>query len=275
MEQELQVEEESKKKGEEGGGAGWIVTFADLMSLLLTFFVLLLSMSTIDATKFRKISGSLRMAFGVQRVSVFDEPPKGSSFVKEEYSSGGSSSAPLSVDSQTVNLMDPQLQSIQNSINKNQQISLIEKEKRLKSHFEKIYTSFSQEIERGDMELLESDNSLVVRVFEEFIFPDNEVEIQGSFNPAMEKFSELMKVIKEDLVIVGHSDDREVHGKYKNNWSFSSLRAQNLAQALMGSGEVEPERVTVQFHGPTRPIVKNNSESHRRKNRRIEIVVKS
>ena len=96
------LDEGKKEKKGPSGAPKWVVTFADLMSLLLTFFVLLLSMSTIDATKFRKINGSLKMAFGVQRVSVFDEPPKGSSFIKEEYRAGSTSAAPLSVGGSTV-----------------------------------------------------------------------------------------------------------------------------------------------------------------------------
>ncbi len=62
-----------KKKSSDGGGApGWIVTFADLMSLLLTFFILILSFAEIDASKFKRVMGSIKMAFGVQKHKVYE-----------------------------------------------------------------------------------------------------------------------------------------------------------------------------------------------------------
>lgn len=63
----------NKKKSDDGGGApGWIVTFADLMSLLLTFFVLILSFAEIDASKFKRVMGSIKMAFGVQKHKIYE-----------------------------------------------------------------------------------------------------------------------------------------------------------------------------------------------------------
>ena len=61
-----------KKKSEEAGAPGWIVTFADLMSLLLTFFVLILSFAEIEASKFKRVMGSIKMAFGVQKHKIYE-----------------------------------------------------------------------------------------------------------------------------------------------------------------------------------------------------------
>ena len=61
-----------KKGGDATGAPGWIVTFADLMSLLLTFFILILSFAEIDASKFKRVMGSIKMAFGVQKQQVFE-----------------------------------------------------------------------------------------------------------------------------------------------------------------------------------------------------------
>ncbi len=61
-----------KKGGGDEGAPGWIVTFADLMSLLLTFFVLILSFAEIDASKFKRVMGSIKMAFGVQEHKIYE-----------------------------------------------------------------------------------------------------------------------------------------------------------------------------------------------------------
>jgi chemotaxis protein MotB len=257
------------------GAPMWMLTFADMMSLLLTFFVLLLSMSEIDATRFRKVSGSLKMAFGVQRVSVFDDPPKGSSFIKEEHSAGGESRAPMSIGGSTANIIDPQLQGIKNVMKKNQQIAALEAQKRLEQNIKKVYDRFNTEFKEGKVEIVKDGTNLVLRISENAIFPDQYTQIKGEFSSILDKLSDVAVDVSGDIIISGHSDDKIIKtGKYKSNWEFSAARANTLAQALMKKGDIDPERITVQFHGPTKPLVKNNSEINRRKNRRIEIIIK-
>ncbi len=82
---------EASAKKEEGGGApAWVMTFADLMSLLMCFFVLLLSFSEMDLLKFKQIAGSMKQAFGVQRDIKANETPKGTSLIAQEFSPGRS-----------------------------------------------------------------------------------------------------------------------------------------------------------------------------------------
>ena len=89
----------------------WLATFADLMSLLMCFFVLLLSFSVIDAQKYKQIAGSMRMAFGVQRDVEVQEPPKGVSIIAQEFSPSMSEPTPLNVvQQQTTEFNDPNLE---------------------------------------------------------------------------------------------------------------------------------------------------------------------
>ena len=76
------------KKEEKSGAPAWVMTFADLMSLLMCFFVLLLSFSEMDLLKFKQIAGSMKAAFGVQREIKSDESPKGTSIIAREFSPG-------------------------------------------------------------------------------------------------------------------------------------------------------------------------------------------
>lgn len=82
-------DEAPPKKDDGGGGApAWVMTFADLMSLLMCFFVLLLSFSEMDLLKFKQIAGSMKNAFGIQREIKADVAPKGTSIIAQEFSSG-------------------------------------------------------------------------------------------------------------------------------------------------------------------------------------------
>lgn len=256
----------AKKVTQKKGAPGWIVTFGDMMSLLLTFFILLVAMSEIDATKFKKVSGSLKQTFGVQTVEVFDEPPKGSSLVKD----GHGSRSPMSV-----NLVDNQLQSIKNVMDKNEKAAQLEKQKRLDLNLKKVFEKFEKEWKDGKIEIDKKDNNLVLRISENAAFPESNTQLQNGFEPMLNKLTDFVQDVQGDIVIVGHSDDKAIKNtKFKSNWEFSGARANTLAQALIQKGDVEPERVTVQFHGPTKPLVKNNSDINRRKNRRIEIIIK-
>ncbi len=265
----------AKKQEPKKGAPAWMATFADMMSLLLTFFVLLLSMAEIDATKFRKVSGSLKMAFGVQRKNIFDEPPKGSSFIKQEHSQGSPSRAPLSVGGATANILDPQLQQIKNKMKKQNAIAELNRQKRLKQNIVKVMNKFENEWKKGEIEIEEKDGNLVIRIAEKAAFPKHRTKLSGRFNPMLEKLSDVVQDVDGDITISGHSDDKIIKTpKFKSNWEFSAARANTLAQALMKKGDIDPKRVTVQFHGPTQPLVRNNSEINRSKNRRIEILIK-
>ena len=83
------MSDEAPPKKEEGGGSpAWVMTFADLMSLLMCFFVLLLSFSEMDLQKFKQIAGSMKNAFGIQREIKTDQAPKGTSIIAQEFTSG-------------------------------------------------------------------------------------------------------------------------------------------------------------------------------------------
>lgn len=98
------MSDEAPAKEEEGGGApAWVMTFADLMSLLMCFFVLLLSFAEMDLQKFKQIAGSMKNAFGVQRDIKVKEMPKGTSVIAREFSPGRPTPTPVQeVRQQTV-----------------------------------------------------------------------------------------------------------------------------------------------------------------------------
>lgn len=265
----------AKKEEPKKGAPAYMLTFADLMSLLLTFFVLLLSMSEIDATRFRKVSGELKKAFGVQRRNIFDEPPKGSSFIMQQHSPGSTTRAPLSVGGATANILDPQLQQIKNKMEKQDRIAELNRQKRLQKNIQKIMAKFENEWKRGEIEIEKKDDNLVIRIAEKAAFPDQRTKLKGDFGSMLDKLSDVLNDVKGDIIIAGHSDDKIIKtAKFKSNWEFSAARANTLGQALMKKGDVEPSRITIEAHGPTKPLVRNNSDINRKKNRRIEIILK-
>ena len=82
------MDDQSPAIAEEEEGGRWIMTFADLMSLLLCFFVLLFSFAEMDLKKFKVIAGSMSLAFGVQREVKAPDTPVGTSIIAQEFNSG-------------------------------------------------------------------------------------------------------------------------------------------------------------------------------------------
>ena len=90
-------EDQGASEEADAGAPAWVMTFADLMSLLMCFFVLLLAFSEMDVEKFKQLSGSMKQAFGVQREIKADEIPKGTSVVTTEFSPGIPQPTPFKV----------------------------------------------------------------------------------------------------------------------------------------------------------------------------------
>ncbi len=88
-------DDKPRKKGGPPPLPAWVATFADLMALLLVFFVLLLSFSEMDAMKFKRLAGSMAQAFGVQAELQVDEVPKGTSVIAREFSPGKPEPTPI------------------------------------------------------------------------------------------------------------------------------------------------------------------------------------
>jgi len=100
---------ESEKSKCKAGAPPWVMTFADLMTLLMTFFVLLLSFSEIEVSKFKQIAGSMEKAFGVQRQVTANESPMGVSIIAQEFSPGKPQPTPVSEVRQTTTVELPNL----------------------------------------------------------------------------------------------------------------------------------------------------------------------
>ena len=171
------MEEEIGEGGDEGGGAGWVMTFADLMSLLMCFFVLLLSFSEMDVLKFKRLAGSMSQAFGVQQKFRADAPPKGTSIIAQEFSPGTPRPTPLNeiwqkTTDESRNSLDVACQD-QGSSNTGesgdaQKMVVVDKVKDLVGETEQdaidLATALSKEIAAGVLEVETTARSITVRI---------------------------------------------------------------------------------------------------------------
>ncbi len=155
------------------GSPAWMATFADLMSLLMCFFVLLLSFSEMDVIRFKQIAGSMKTAFGVQNVMDADQVPKGTSVIAQEFSPGRPEPTPIKVimqqtadiEKKTLNFLDGESdrsggqgsEDIQKDAKRNNQNVSQEKQREQSPQIaqaeREIEQTFKQQIEDGSIEV--------------------------------------------------------------------------------------------------------------------------
>lgn len=256
------------------GAPAWVMTFADLMSLLMCFFVLLLSFATMDAVRFKKMADSLKDAFGVQReVPVYDIV-KGTSVVAQHFSPAPTEPTPLdevkqSTTQDQMNLDIPEDQ--KEKLKKELQEAM---ERKVADEANKIIESLAVEIEQG-LVSVETDNlRIIIRIHEKGSFPSGSAVLNAAFSPVMKKITLAVRESPGNVVIAGHTDNIPIHTDwYRSNWELSSGRAVTVAHEILKDKQIDPNRMVIEGHAETKPLVPNDSSANRAKNRRVEIIL--
>jgi chemotaxis protein MotB len=220
----------------------WVTTFGDLMSLLLCFFVLLLSFSEIDRQKYKQVAGSMERAFGIQRKqNVSESPRQGLKMIAKDFDQ----------------------QAIATRIKE-----FIGRE--LEENFDDLYAKIA-----SDIEIEAGKDQVVIRLMGESTFDSGKAEIKPELKPMILRIGQILSAeISGDIIIAGHTDDVPVHGgPFQSNLKLSIARAATVAQFLLDQSTIDPRHLSTMGFGEYRPIAENGTEMGRRKNRRVEIIV--
>jgi len=278
------MSEENNCPACEEGLPPWLATFADLMSLLMCFFVLLLSFAEMDALKYKQIAGAMKDAFGVQRqVKDALEIPKGTSVIARKYSPGKPVEVtPLEImreqatDDTKANL------DFTDSTSKNQQTSIedakamAEKfaQKQAKEEAEELQKELASAIGDGLLEVEAFNDRVLIRIREKGSFASGKASLKPAFKPILKQIAEVLKQRDGQFIISGHTDDIPISTRqFESNWELSAARAASVLHFFIEFGDIDPERMEIRAHADNLPLVPNDSWENRAKNRRVEISV--
>ncbi len=224
----------------------WMVTFADLMTLLLTFFVLLLSYSSLDVKKYKEASDSLFKAF---KKDVFiTKEPEGNSVIKLPLSQQSTDSQQRSKQKQTENQLDKLL--------------------------DKTKATFRKEMDDNLVLVKQIENGILISIKERAAFTSGSEKLQSSFIPYLKKIASILPAGKATIVVAGHTDSRPIishHKLFRSNWDLSTLRATSVVHKLLEISDIPADKVIAQGHADTKPIASNKTKKGRSMNRRVEI----
>ena len=225
---------------DDGGAPAWVTTFADLMSLLLTFFILLLSFSVMDNQKFFEISGSMEKAFGVQKAKPVVDTPRGENIIFKEFvghKGHGSLVAKL-----------------------NESVSVSENKR-------------SASKGKVDIEVFEDYRGVVMRVGDGNMFEAGRADVKPSVWPFLDDVIAAIEDDDVDIAVEAHTDNRPIKSKqFASNWHLSALRSVAVVEYMRQIGKLQPARLSAIGRGDAVPIVPNTTKRNRARNRRVEFV---
>lgn len=256
---------------EKPGIPAWVVTFADLMSLLLCFFVLLLSFSEIDAQKFKQIAGELSAAFGVQRDVPAVEMPMGTSIIFDNFSSAPAEPTVINEIKQTTTDQKPKVDTLRGAVDS---AATAAEQQKIQEQLEQLRKVLKPALSDGHINVTQEQHRIVIRVEEKGSFPSGSAKLTWEFENLLLEMAEVLASIPGELTIEGHTDDVPIRtDRFYSNWDLSAARAASVANALLASGAVEPNRLAVKGLADTAARVDNDSAENRAKNRRVEIII--
>lgn len=278
------------------GLAPWMATFADLMALLMCFFVLLLAFSEMDVLRFKQIAGSMKFAFGVQNKIEVTDIPRGTSVIALEFRPGRPEPTPIeTIQQQTLDMTQQSLE-FQDGKDANQggnemeqggettieedisamasSESNVQQNQELAQLMMRLESEFAEQLEDGAIELEQLGQQILIRVNEQGTFPQGSAFLQPQFRPVIRKIAEAIGDIPGEVTISGHTDNLVIRSEmHSSNWDLSSQRAVSVAEEMARAANFDASRMTVMGYADTRPLVPNNTADNRRRNRRVEIAI--
>ena len=259
----MEEEESGGGNKHESGAPAWVMTFADLMSLLMVFFVLLLSFSEMDVQKYKQVAGSLAQAFGVQRVLKAEDIPKGTSIIAQEFSPG--KPEPTIVDDVRQQTTDELKQNVEYH-----DPAIDDAEAKRKELEKELW----KEVAEGLLEINTQDDQVVIRIREKGSFPSGAARVGPEFLQVILKISRALSAVDGRILVAGHTDDIPIQtSEFPSNWVLSAARAAAVVHTMTEKGGVERTRVEIRAHADNQPVEQARSAEARARNRRVEIIL--
>lgn len=244
LEPEENLDDEVEFVIEESRGVPpWIITFADMVTLLMVFFILLFAIGTVEQDKWRQIKESLREALGADAI--------------EELGTKQGLDVITQVDEQTVHAVDE----VGAMVNREMEDIISEVEEFV----------FKNKLS-GEVRVSSDERGAVITISDVVLFPPGSAEMTPKGRTTLSQVFDVLKQFNYNVKVEGHTDNTPIHTlRYPSNWELSASRASEVAHMLIDDG-FPPERLSVEGFAEFRPKVPNTSAENRAINRRIEVV---
>jgi len=224
-----------KEELEEPSSPFWMTTYSDMVTLLLVFFILILSYSTVELEKFRGAMSSMKGALGIMPEMGSSVPNRKPNFHER-------------MTTRNTNITE-RLQSFNDAMKKAASRGLIETE----------VTAAGVHIRLGD----------------KVLYDIGRATIKSSAYPILREIAVMVRGETKEIYVEGHTDDVPIStAKFPSNWELSTARAMSVVKYLHNVEGISAKKLAAVGHGEFRPLMPNTSRENRARNRRVEIFIK-
>ena len=272
---------------DDGPDQGWLVTFSDLLSLLLCFFVVLLSVADFDPIKYKQIQSNMINAFGVQREIPLEDIPKGTSVVATHFQPGIPEETPVETIQQITREQE------RDSLRLGEPDAERERERDMREAVETLDEMMQlvrdteidadmlrkllrAEIEAGQIDVESEERTILIRIREKGSFTSGSAFLNNDFVKVIDKIGSAIGQIEGRVFVEGHTDSIPINSfAYPSNWDLAVSRAASVTRRLVRPETgINPRRVTASGFAATRPQAVNTTAEGRARNRRVERIIK-
>ena len=238
-------EEEEDEHECPDGAPAWVMTFADLVTLLMVFFILLFAMGSIEEEKWKQMKSSLKDALGQENIPEAGIR-EGLDVIKEKV-----------LDETTIHAVD-------------EVGAMVAKEvEEIASEVEEFV--FKNKL-AGKVEVSSDERGAIITLSDTVMFPPGKSRMTYTGDEIIKQVFDILKQFSYQVKIEGHTDNVPMNTQqYPSNWELSAARAAEVARKLVKAG-FNPTNLSIEAFAQYRPKVPNDSRQGRATNRRIEIV---
>jgi len=210
------------------------VSYADFITLLFAFFVMLYAIASVNTGKFRVLSNAIVAAFTHKKQIRLTHV-----IIPKDMSTPGKAT--------------PQVQSVM---------------------IRALELLVQKSSEKGDMKVVQTKEGIVLRIQSRFLFASGHARVRRKAVPVLRKIAALLARTNHEIRVHGYTDNQPIRtSRYPNNWALSTMRAVNVLTRLLEYGSIDPGRMGAAGFGKFRPIASNLTPEGREKNRRVEILI--
>jgi len=229
-----------------------MATFADLMALMMCFFVLLFSFSQIDETKYRMMVDSMSKGFGSETT------------IRRASMASPTMGTPSAINSRFNQFQAPS----RSSRSRNRVLTT----QAAASTASRVKLAVQQDLENGRISVEVEGNTVIIRLPEEVAFPSGSDAVSPEIVDIIDRLAPAMRESEGVIMVTGHTDDRPIaSSKFSSNWELSADRAVSVIEEIMKYTGINQSRFAAVGHGSTKPIAPNDTPENRAKNRRVDI----
>lgn len=225
----------------------WLATYADTITLLLTFFILLYSISAVDSQKLHQLSKALQGSLkGTDDITELKDLKDLKVAIKDDNSQSTSKDGKSSSES--------------------------------KSDYDQLSDKLNKVIEKNGLtkivKVREEDRGIVLQLDETILFDSGKADLKEKSKEVLNTITGIIKDTKNDILVEGHTDNVPMHNaQFKSNWDLSTERAVSVVRYFIDNEGISPMRFAVKGYGEFKPLVDNSTPENRAINRRVDILV--